>query len=424
MAGSSFALLVVLQGPLAGKAYPIKYRSLLIGRGSDCQIQLAGYEEVSREHAQLTWDGNQFVIEDLGSRNGIVVGKGLLQRAPLADGDTIRLGDTLLKLVMPAGPVAFEDAPVQSQPQPARASASVAAAKPLAALAGGAAVLVAASAIALSTRSHSTAVANQGMLASMPVTETHGAALTNQMSFNRPSTPVSTEAPAPSTTTVSTAGSETPPTSNSGYLQAYGGSIIVRNVSINGSSHLADLSGALGPPAHIISEQEIQNMIQTAAGWTSVLSAAEQAGSGQASTADQVNSTASSLAGITRRFLQAAGVKSGATWMLFNDQRMPEAMLVCFFNADEQVVMADTMMGGGTDRGITTNAVTRLDGGSTVADVVSTYGAYQSMGPTLLYRDKGLMFTPDVPFDRIDQPAQDSDKILAVYAFFVSFAAK
>jgi len=46
------------------------------------------------------------------------------------------------------------------------------------------------------------------------------------------------------------------------------------------------------------------------------------------------------------------------------------------------------------------------------------------MGPTLLYRDKGLMFTPDVPFDRIDQPAQDSDKILAVYAFFVSFAAK
>ncbi len=55
----------------------------------------------SSEHALLTWRGNQWWIEDLGSRNGT-----LLNGVPLEDstvitaGDVISIGDTQLKLEM------------------------------------------------------------------------------------------------------------------------------------------------------------------------------------------------------------------------------------------------------------------------------------------------------------------------------------
>ena len=50
-------------------------------------------DSVSRRHARLTWDGQDAILEDLGSKNGTFVG-GVRISAPvvLKDGDEVRLG--------------------------------------------------------------------------------------------------------------------------------------------------------------------------------------------------------------------------------------------------------------------------------------------------------------------------------------------
>lgn len=69
-----------------------------IGRSEQNSIVLND-SYASGEHALLTWRGNQWWVEDLGSRNGT-----LLNGAPLGDiavivpGDVISIGDTQLKL--------------------------------------------------------------------------------------------------------------------------------------------------------------------------------------------------------------------------------------------------------------------------------------------------------------------------------------
>jgi transcriptional regulator of acetoin/glycerol metabolism len=51
---------------------------------------------VSTAHARLTRQGGAWTFEDLGSKNGSFVNGTSLRRAPLADGDTLRIGQTLL----------------------------------------------------------------------------------------------------------------------------------------------------------------------------------------------------------------------------------------------------------------------------------------------------------------------------------------
>lgn len=55
---------------------------------------------ISREHLQVTGQGNRYTIHDLHSRNGARVnGEKLLHAQPLEDGDIIQVGYTLLVFV-------------------------------------------------------------------------------------------------------------------------------------------------------------------------------------------------------------------------------------------------------------------------------------------------------------------------------------
>jgi len=50
--------------------------------------------KVSRRHAVVRWEGDHFVVRDMGSRNGTFVNGEKIQVAELADGDIVRIGDS------------------------------------------------------------------------------------------------------------------------------------------------------------------------------------------------------------------------------------------------------------------------------------------------------------------------------------------
>lgn len=64
--------LVFLAGPIAGRRYKLADGEYIIGRRSDCQIFVPDMR-VSRQHARLWKDGEDWEIEDLGSNNGTFV---------------------------------------------------------------------------------------------------------------------------------------------------------------------------------------------------------------------------------------------------------------------------------------------------------------------------------------------------------------
>lgn len=101
------ATLRVLDGALKGQAYPILFPDLKIGRGQECKIRPENYNEVSRVHARLYWNGAAFVIEDQDSRNGVLVDGKKIQSRQLADRAVIQLGDFVAELRMPSGPPEF-----------------------------------------------------------------------------------------------------------------------------------------------------------------------------------------------------------------------------------------------------------------------------------------------------------------------------
>jgi|GEM_PF-1424709 len=98
----SDAFLFVKDGPDKGKQYPL-VQTVVIGRGSDCEIALDD-GRVSSQHAQVKEASGQFVFTDLQSSNGsflVIAGREEPIRAAqvLVDGDEIRLGRTVLEFV-------------------------------------------------------------------------------------------------------------------------------------------------------------------------------------------------------------------------------------------------------------------------------------------------------------------------------------
>ena len=62
-----------------------------IGRSRGNNLPVTG-AEVSREHAEIAWDGDRFVVRDRASRAGTFVNDDLVESQPLKAGDRIRVG--------------------------------------------------------------------------------------------------------------------------------------------------------------------------------------------------------------------------------------------------------------------------------------------------------------------------------------------
>lgn len=82
-------------GPGAGQKFVLDANELILGRGEKATLILDS-EEVSRMHARLLRHEGEYTIEDLESRNGIVLNGLKVHSAILRDGDQVQLGDVVL----------------------------------------------------------------------------------------------------------------------------------------------------------------------------------------------------------------------------------------------------------------------------------------------------------------------------------------
>ena len=108
------AMLVLQRGAEAGRRWPLdRSRPLTIGRSTDCDIHLPD-RQVSRVHARVTWRGDCYQIEDLGSKNGTHV-NGQETQGPtmLQDGDELQIALRFRLAFVDAGataPLTFDNA--------------------------------------------------------------------------------------------------------------------------------------------------------------------------------------------------------------------------------------------------------------------------------------------------------------------------
>jgi len=80
-------------GPQAGRKYELKGDKWILGRHPDCQIVIE-VGAVSRNHCQIVREGNAYLLEDLGSRNGTFLNDETDKvegRRRLSPGDVIRV---------------------------------------------------------------------------------------------------------------------------------------------------------------------------------------------------------------------------------------------------------------------------------------------------------------------------------------------
>jgi Nif-specific regulatory protein len=88
------ARLFAMAGPLKGAVFQLASEDLMVGRLASCHLCI-GDLSVSREHCSIQPVEGTFRVRDLGSNNGTFVNGRRIQECLLADGDQVRVGDTV-----------------------------------------------------------------------------------------------------------------------------------------------------------------------------------------------------------------------------------------------------------------------------------------------------------------------------------------
>ena len=89
---------VIVGTGMAGSSYPIQARGLSIGRSEDRDVVIPD-PAASRHHCSILLQGDEYVLRDMGSANGIFVNAVRIRDCTLADGDLIRIGNTEMRFV-------------------------------------------------------------------------------------------------------------------------------------------------------------------------------------------------------------------------------------------------------------------------------------------------------------------------------------
>ncbi len=81
----------------SSRTYVVQEGSNIIGRSNDASLRLPD-TGVSRQHAEITWDGRDAILVDLKSTNGTTVNDTPVDNWLLADGDVITVGHSNIEV--------------------------------------------------------------------------------------------------------------------------------------------------------------------------------------------------------------------------------------------------------------------------------------------------------------------------------------
>lgn len=93
-----YGWLVIIDGPNKWKEYriPDEEKQYLIGKDESCTIRLEG-KGIEKFHASLRIRENKLYITDLDTESGTFVNDNLAVKTEVKDGDTIKIGNVVLK---------------------------------------------------------------------------------------------------------------------------------------------------------------------------------------------------------------------------------------------------------------------------------------------------------------------------------------
>ncbi len=93
---SRMASLIVVSGPNEGDYYPLRTRTIVIGRDEGCPVQIVE-GMASRRHLQIRNESGKYIANDMKSTNGTFInGRELKTEVDLVDEDEITIGSSKL----------------------------------------------------------------------------------------------------------------------------------------------------------------------------------------------------------------------------------------------------------------------------------------------------------------------------------------
>src|SRR5437867_12540447 len=90
---------VIMAGSSKGTIFPLTREEICIGRESSNLLSLDS-RSISRRHCLIRRENGQFLIRDLGSRNGTFVNDVPVNQRTLQHGDQIQIGDSVLLFLL------------------------------------------------------------------------------------------------------------------------------------------------------------------------------------------------------------------------------------------------------------------------------------------------------------------------------------
>jgi pSer/pThr/pTyr-binding forkhead associated (FHA) protein len=106
--------LICLNGQAKGSAYFLEGKRIILGRGEKADIKVLD-AKTSREHAEITVNGQDYVVTDLGSQNGILINDQKVSQHKLKDGDKLTIGQVIFKFSKVEVRPKFNESPKQEE---------------------------------------------------------------------------------------------------------------------------------------------------------------------------------------------------------------------------------------------------------------------------------------------------------------------
>lgn len=103
-----------LNGEIVGQ-HAFTKSKVIIGRGSECDVVLEN-PGISRHHAEILRKEGSFVVKDLGSSNGTLLNKAIIQEGKLGESDVLQIGKFILHTRVTSEAVASGGEPSSETP--------------------------------------------------------------------------------------------------------------------------------------------------------------------------------------------------------------------------------------------------------------------------------------------------------------------